>query len=96
VDGRVVAYLAEQWGEVVVKEEEGGWYVETQLYCQGCEARVLGTPSIEEMGTAFVTQATEMIEGPLYLGPETSNIHRTTSRKQILTFIACSYIYNVF
>jgi hypothetical protein len=63
----------------VVKEEEGGWYVEMRLYCQGCEARVLGTPSLEEMGTAFVTLVTGMKEEPLYSDPETRNIHRPTS-----------------
>jgi hypothetical protein len=77
----------------VVREEEGGWYEEMQLYCLGCEAHVLGPPSLEEMGTAFVTQVTETKEVPLYSDPETRNIHRPTLRKQILTFIACSYMY---
>lgn len=54
---------------MVVREEEGGWYEDMQPYCQGCEARVLGTPSLEETGTAFVTQVTEMKEEPMYSDP---------------------------
>jgi len=60
----------------VVREEEGGWYVDMQLYCQGCEAHVLGTPSLEETGTVFVTRVTETKEEPLYSDPETRNINR--------------------
>lgn len=67
--GLVVTCLAEQWDEVVVREEEGGWYVDMELYCQGCEECVLGTPSLEEMGTVFVTQVMEMKEEPLYWDP---------------------------
>jgi hypothetical protein len=76
--GQVVTCLAEQWEGVVVREEEGGWYVDMQPYCQGCEVCVLGTPSPEEMGTVFVTQVTETKEEPLYSDPETRNIHRLT------------------
>ena len=62
----------------MVREEEGGWYVDMQPYCQGCEARVLGTPSLEGMGTGFVTQVTETKEGPSYSDPETRDVHRQT------------------
>lgn len=75
----------------MVREEEGGWYVDMQLYCQGCEAGVLATPSLEEKGTVFVTQVMETKEEPLYSDPETWNIKRMTLLKKILTLNACSY-----
>jgi hypothetical protein len=90
MNGLVVTCLAEQW-DVVVRgvgegegeegEEEEGLYVDMELYCQGCEECVLGAPSLEEMGTEFVTQVMETIEEPLYWDPETWNIHKLTLRK---------------
>jgi hypothetical protein len=52
-----------------------------ELCCQGCEEDVLGTPSLAETKTVFVTQVMERKEEPLYWDPETWNIHKLPLQK---------------